>query len=87
MGGTSKRQNGPPPLAFGCKGGGGGGRHIETPKLTTSGSRLDAREEVVVEFVAEMLKRITSSSRLGAREEVVVANVLKRWKGPPPARV
>jgi hypothetical protein len=35
-------------LAFGCKGGGGGGSRVETPKKTTSGSRLDAREVVVV---------------------------------------
>ena len=33
-------------LAFGC-GGGGGGSRIETPKSTTSGSHLDAREVVV----------------------------------------
>ena len=30
---------------FGCEGGGCGGRHVETVKSTTSGSRLDAREE------------------------------------------
>jgi len=53
VGGTSKQQNGPPPLAFGREGGGGGGRRVETPKLITSGSRLDAREEVVVEFMAK----------------------------------
>jgi len=34
-------------LAFGREGGGGGYR-VETPILTTSGSRLDAREVVVV---------------------------------------
>jgi len=50
-------------LAFGREGGGGGG------------------------IRGEMLKRITFGSRLGAREVVVVANVLKRQKGPPPARV
>jgi len=40
-------------LAFGREGGGGGGRHVETPKLTTSSLHLDAREEVVVEFVSK----------------------------------
>jgi hypothetical protein len=35
-------------LAFGCEGGGSGGRRVETPKKTTSGSHLDAREVVVV---------------------------------------
>jgi len=35
-------------LAFGCEGGGGGDERVETSKKTTSGSRLDAREEVVV---------------------------------------
>ena len=35
-------------LAFGREGGGGGGSRVETPKKTTSGSRLDAREVVVV---------------------------------------
>jgi len=35
-------------LAFGREGGGGGGRPVETPKKTTSGSRLDVREVVVV---------------------------------------
>jgi len=35
-------------LAFGSEGGGGGGVHVETPKWTTSGSRLDAREVAVV---------------------------------------
>jgi len=34
-------------LAFGCEGGGGGGRHVETTKWTTSGSRLNVREVVV----------------------------------------
>jgi len=34
-------------LAFGSEGGGGGGRHVEMAKWTTSGSRLDAREVVV----------------------------------------
>jgi hypothetical protein len=31
-------------LAFGCEGGGGGGCRVETTKVTTSGSHLDARE-------------------------------------------
>jgi hypothetical protein len=35
-------------LAFGCEGGGGGGRRVERMKETTSGSCLDAREVVVV---------------------------------------
>ena len=35
-------------LAFGCEGGGGGGRRVEMLKKTTSGSRLNAREVVVV---------------------------------------
>ena len=35
-------------LAFGCEGGGGGGRGIGRMKKTTSGSHLDAREVVVV---------------------------------------
>jgi len=35
-------------LAFGREGGGGGGRRVETPNKTTPGSRLDAREVVVV---------------------------------------
>ena len=34
-------------LAFGCKGGGGGSR-VETKKMATSGSLLDARKVVVV---------------------------------------
>ena len=37
-----------PWLAFGREGGGGSGIRFETPKSTTSGSRLDAREVVVV---------------------------------------
>ena len=35
-------------LAFGRKGGGSGGRRVERTKKTTSGSRLNAREVVVV---------------------------------------
>jgi len=35
-------------LAFGCEGGGDGGSRVEMTKMTTSGSRLDAREVVVV---------------------------------------
>ena len=35
-------------LAFGRKGGGGGGRRVETDERTTSSSRLDVREVVVV---------------------------------------
>ena len=37
-----------PRLAFGREGGGGDGSRIKTPKSTTSGSRLDTREVVVV---------------------------------------
>jgi len=35
-------------LAFGCEGGGGGGNGVERRQNTTSGSRLDAREVVMV---------------------------------------
>jgi len=34
-------------LVFGSKGGGGGRRHVETTKWTSSGSCLNAREVVV----------------------------------------
>ena len=37
-----------PWLAFGREGGGGGGSRVKMPKSTTSGSRLDTREVVVV---------------------------------------
>jgi len=37
-----------PRLVFGRKGGGGGGIRVERLEITTSGSRLDAREVVVV---------------------------------------
>jgi len=40
-------------LAFRREGGGGGGSRVKTPKLTTSGSRLDTREVGVVEFVSK----------------------------------
>jgi len=43
-------------LAFGCEGGDGGGRHVKTPKITTSGSRLDAREVMVVGGVSKRRK-------------------------------
>ena len=39
-------------LTFGCKGG-GGGSCVKTPKSTTSGSHLDAREVVVVGVVSK----------------------------------
>ena len=42
-----------PRLAFGHEGGGSGGSHVETPKITTSGSRLDTREVVVVAEVLD----------------------------------
>ena len=38
---------------FGCEGGGGGGVCVETLKWTTSGSRLDTREVVVVGFASK----------------------------------
>ena len=44
-------------LAFGCKGGGCNGRHVETAKWTTSGSRLDMREVVVVGGVSKRQKK------------------------------
>jgi len=40
-------------LAFGHEGGGSGGVRVEMLKRTTSGSRLDAREVVVVEFTSK----------------------------------
>jgi len=66
-------------LAFGCEGGGGGGRQVERPKKTTSGSCLDAREVVVVRWV-ETSKKTTSGSRLDVREVVVVAEALEGQK-------
>ena len=63
-------------LAFGCEGGDSGGRHIETPKITTSGSRLDAREVEVVGVVSKLTKR-TTGSRLEAREVEVVGDASK----------
>jgi len=42
-------------LAFGRKGG-GGGWHLERMKITTSGSRLDVREVVVVGGVSKERK-------------------------------
>jgi hypothetical protein len=44
-------------LVFGCEGGDGGGRRVETPKITTSTSHLDAREVVVVGEVSEERKK------------------------------
>jgi len=44
-------------LAFGCEGGGCNGRHVETAKWTTSGSRLDAREVVVVGDLSKRRKK------------------------------
>jgi hypothetical protein len=49
-------------LAFGCEGGGGGSRCVET-----SGSRLDAREVVVVANTLQARKKATFGSRLDAR--------------------
>ena len=42
-------------LAFGREGGGGGGSRVEMPKWTTSGSRLDAREVVVVAGTSDVV--------------------------------
>jgi len=64
-------------LAFGCEGGGGGGRGVGRAKKTTSGSRLDVRE-VGGGCRVETMKRTASGSRLEAREVVVVAVVSKR---------
>ena len=43
-------------LAFGCEGGGGGGRQVETSKKSTPGSRLDVREVVAVGDALKGLK-------------------------------
>ena len=56
--------------------GGGGGSGVETAEKSTSSSRLDAREVVVVANESKMLKKSTSVSRLDARE-VVMAKALK----------
>ena len=40
-------------LVFGSEGGDGGGSRIKTPERTTSGSRLDVREVVVVGFASK----------------------------------
>ena len=73
-------------LAFRREGGDSGGRRIEMPKITTSGSRLDAREVEVVGVASKLMKR-TTGSRLEAREVEVVGDASKRRKTPPPARV
>ena len=74
-------------LAFGCEGGGSGGSGVETMERSTSGSRLDAREVVVV---ADMLKcqkgPPLARVRMRGRVEAVEA-ALKPLKSPPPARV
>ena len=59
--------------------GGGGGRHVETVKETTSGSLLDARE-VAVANMLKMSKRSTYSLCLDARKVVVMAEMLKEPK-------
>jgi len=74
-------------LAFGCEGGGGGGSHVETTKMTTSGSHLDAREVVVVGDGSKERKKTTSGLHLDAREVVVVGDGSKCQKKPPLARV
>ena len=53
MGDTLKGLKNPPLARVGHKGGGGGGRQVETSKKSTFCSRLDAREVVLV---ADMLK-------------------------------
>jgi hypothetical protein len=73
-------------LVFGREGGDGGGTGGRIDEKTTSGSRLDAREVVVVGGMSKRPKSTTSGSRLDAREVVVVGDVSKRCKEPPPAR-
>jgi hypothetical protein len=46
-------------------------------KRTTSGSRLDAREVVVVGDVSKWPKSTTSGSCLGTREVMVVAQAVE----------
>ena len=43
-------------LAFGCKGGGGGSRHVETSKKSTPSSCLDMREVAAVGDASKGLK-------------------------------
>jgi len=66
-------------LAFGGEGGDRGARCIENRKKTTSGSRFDAREVVVLAYALkiEKKKKATFDSRLDAREVMVAS------KGPP----
>jgi len=66
-------------LAFGCEGGGGGGRCVETTKKNHLQLTLDTRE-VVAEVLMEQPKKTTSDSHLDAREVVVVAEGLKQPK-------
>jgi len=49
------------------------------PKITTSGSRLDAREVEVVGVASKLTKR-TTGLRLEAREVEVVGDASKRRK-------
>jgi hypothetical protein len=65
---------------FEREGGNGGGSHVEMPKRTTSDSRLDTREVVVVANVSKRSKNTTSGSHLNAREVVVVGVTLERQK-------
>ena len=44
-------------FAFGCDGGGGCGRRVESKKKTTSDSHLDAREVVVVVDTLKLTKK------------------------------
>ena len=74
-------------LAFGCEGGGSGGSGVETIERSTSGSRLDRREVVVVVDVLKYQKGPPMARvRMRRRVEAVEA-ALKPLKSPPPARV
>jgi hypothetical protein len=64
-------------LVFGHEGGDGGGTGGRIDEKTTSGSRLDVREVVVVGDVSKWPKSTTSGSCLGAREVMVVAQAVE----------
>src|SRR6266567_1551980 len=89
---ASKREKHHLRLAFGCEGGGGGGKSVKMREKTTSGSRLDAREVVV----ANASKREKHHLRLafgceggGGRGKGVGGGgkCVETRKAPPPARV
>jgi len=74
-------------LAFGCEGGGSSGSGVETIERSTSVSRLDAREVVVVADVLKLQKGPPLARvRMRGRVEAVEA-ALKPLKSPLPARV